>query len=327
MFVAASSECFPKLSLDSVFQRLVDLEYTSVEIACTSGAIELKPSQVYADLDAAIAMCRETYRLTIAAYSVDIDAPEDLYYKHFAACCRLAKATKVVALVVPAAELGTPFNAEIERLRELVSIAAHESVQVGVKTETGRVTQDPDTAAVLCDKVKGLGITLDPSHFIYGPHSGGNYEQLMKYVYHTHLRDTTRDKLQVRVGQGQVEYGKLISQLAKVHYNRALSVNITETDEVDHNGEMRKMRLLPREPAVAPCCARRGCGGGSRVVRVLPRQANEPAMSPAARLTPSKRLPVSGRHDVNTQQQVGRRVRDHAVPEVAQCAPVARSSR
>ena len=244
MFVAASTECFPQLSLDSAFQRLVDLEYTAVEIALHERGSQLKPSEVYADLDKAVAACRETYRLNIAAYSVDIDAPDDLYYKHFAACCRLAKATKVVAVVVPGAELGTPFNAEVERLRELVAIAAREAVQVGVKTETGRVTQDPDTTMVLCDNVKGLGVTLDPSHYIYGPHAGGNYDNLMKYVYHVHLRDTTREKLQVRIGQGQVEYGKLISQLAKVNYHRALSVNISELDGVDHNGELRKMRLL-----------------------------------------------------------------------------------
>ena len=115
---------------------------------------------------------------------------------------------------------------------------------MGVKTETGRITQDPDTAVVLCDNVKGLGITLDPSHFIYGPHAGGGYDQVLKHTYNVHLRDTTKDKLQVRVGQGQVEYGRLISQLSKVHYNRALTVHITEMPEVDHAGELRKMRLL-----------------------------------------------------------------------------------
>ena len=74
---------------------------------------------------------------------------------------------------LPAAELGTPFNAEIERLQQLVAIASREGVLVGLKTETGRITQDPDTAVVLCDNVKGLGITLDPTHYIYGPHAGG----------------------------------------------------------------------------------------------------------------------------------------------------------
>ena len=53
MFVAASSECFPKLSLDGVLQRLVDLEYTNVEIAIHEHGGQLKPSDVLADLDEA----------------------------------------------------------------------------------------------------------------------------------------------------------------------------------------------------------------------------------------------------------------------------------
>lgn len=244
MFVAASSECFPSLSLDAVLERLVDLEYTSIEIAIHETGGPLKPSAVLADLDSAIAACRETYRLTISGYSVDIEATDELYYKQFEACCRLAKATKVVTLAVPAAELGTPFNAEIERLQRLVAIASREGVLVGLKTQTGRITQDPDTAVVLCDNVKGLGLTLDPSHYVYGPHAGGSYDHVMKYVYNVHLRDTTKDKLQVRVGQGQIEYSRLITQLSKVHYNRALTVHISEMDGVDHAAEMRKMRLL-----------------------------------------------------------------------------------
>lgn len=244
MFVAASSECFGNVSLDGVLQRLVDLEYTSVEVAIHEQGGQLKPSDLLANLDDAIAACRETYRLTISGYSIDIQAEGELYYEQFAACCRLAKATKVVALTVPAAELGTPFNAEIERLQRLVSIASADGVLVGIKTETGRITQDPDTAVVLCDNVKGLGITLDPSHYIYGPHAGNNYDQVMKHVINVHLRDTTKDKLQVRVGQGLIEYGRLITQLAKHRYNRALTVHITEMPEVDHAAELRKMRLL-----------------------------------------------------------------------------------
>jgi sugar phosphate isomerase/epimerase len=244
VFVAASSECFPEKSLDEVLQRLVDLEYTSIEIAIHETGGPLKPSGVLADLEGTIAACRETYRLTISAYSIDIEAEGDLYYDQFAACCSLAKATKVVALTIPAAELGTPFNAEIERLQRLVDIASREGVLVGVKTETGRITQDPNTAIVLCDNVKGLGLTLDPSHYVYGPHRGESYDQVMKHVYNVHLRDTTKDKLQVRVGQGEIEYSRLITQLSKTHYNRALAVHIAPVPDVDHAAEMRKMRLL-----------------------------------------------------------------------------------
>jgi sugar phosphate isomerase/epimerase len=140
--------------------------------------------------------------------------------------------------------LGTPFNEEIERLRKLVEIASLEGAVVGVKTQIGHMTQDPDTAVVLCDNVKRLRLTLDPSHYVTGPHQGGKIDKVMKYAQHVHLRDSTKDKLQVRVGQGEIDYGKLIGQLAKVGYDRALTVDMRPLADIDHRAEMRKMRLL-----------------------------------------------------------------------------------
>ena len=248
MFVAASTDCFSTLPLKAALQRLVDLEYSRVEITLRERSTQLKPSEVHANVEEAVATCRDTHRLTPVSYYVDIDCPEADYYKQFASCCKLAKATKVVAVTVPAAELGTPFNAEVERLRELVRIATLESVVVGLETKVGCMTQDPATAAVLCDNVKGLCITLDPSHYAFGPLAGVDYDNLMRYVCHTRLRDTSKDKLQVRVGQGAVEYGRLATQLARFKYSRALCVAISDTeneqDGIDHMAEMRKMRLL-----------------------------------------------------------------------------------
>lgn len=246
MFVAASTECFPRLSLHEALSRLVDLEYTRVEISLRENGHQLRPSQVHADLEEAVRVCRDTHRLTPVAYRVEIEAEGPAYYEQFASICKLAKATKVVCLSVPAGEVGTPFNAEIERLRELVRIANLDGAVVGLKTETGRMTQDPDTAQVLCDNVKGLCLTLDPSHYAFGPFNGANFDHLIRYTCHTQLRDTKKNALQVRVGQGEVEYGRLITLLSRVRYNRALCVDIVdeENPEIDHMAEMRKMRLL-----------------------------------------------------------------------------------
>jgi sugar phosphate isomerase/epimerase len=178
------------------------------------------------------------------AYSAQFTAEGEEYYDQFRAVCRVAKATKVVTVTVPSGELGTPFNEEVERLRKLVAIAVHEGVRVSIKSQVGRLSEDPDTVMVLCDNVDGLGLTLDPSHYLSGPHRAKNFEKLYKYVYHVQLRDSTKDRLQVRVGQGEVEYGRLIGNLRKHGYQRALSVSITEMDDVDHMAEMRKMRLL-----------------------------------------------------------------------------------
>lgn len=244
MIVAASTECYSHLPLDQAVSKLVDLEFASVEIDLHEQGGHLKPSEISSNFERAVATCQHTMRLNVVAYSVQIAATGADYYDQFRACCKLAKATKVVTIAVPAGEFGTPFNKEVERLRKLVAIAELEGVRVGIKSESGRLSEDPDTVCVLCDNVKGLGLTLDPSPYICGPHSGRSIDKLMKYVYHVHLRDTSKEALQVRIGQGEVEYGKLISQLRKEGYDRALSVHVKPMDDVDHMAEIRKLRLL-----------------------------------------------------------------------------------
>lgn len=243
MLVAASTECFLDLSLAHALERLVDLEFTNVELAMFEDGGHLKPSVVAADLAKAVETCRNTLRLDVCSFDVrTIPGPEG--YEHFAAVCKLAKAVKVVTITVPSGELGTPFNEEVEHLRRLVDIATLEGVRVSMKSQIGRLSEDPDTVAVLCDNVKGLGLTLDPSHYIVGPYANRGYDKLFKYTYHVHLRDTSKTELQVRVGQGCIEYGRVVQQLERQKYNRALSINITEMEGVDHATELRKMRRL-----------------------------------------------------------------------------------
>lgn len=246
MYVAISTECLPQHSLQDAITKFSDLEYTRVELGIFPNSNHLTPQAVVDDLEGSLHTIRDSHRMTLVAFSCDFTGKGDEYYGQFAACAKLAKATKVVSITVPAAELGAPFNAEVERLRELVRLGGVEGVLVSVKTEAGRVTQDPDTALALCQNVKGLGITLDLSHYTYGPAAGANYEKLLPHVYHVDLRDTSKNAFQVRVGQGEIEYGKLITQLGRFNYQRALSVHITKDPnaEIDHDTELRKLRLL-----------------------------------------------------------------------------------
>ena len=245
MIVSASTECFPDQPREEMLPTLVDLEFTSVELAVhEQGSSWVKPSLVLSDPEKALEECRDNQRLVVSALSIEQDCEGDLYYEQFTACAKIAKAMKVVPLIVPAAELGTPFNAEIERLRELVRIASLEGCLVAMKTQIGCMTEDPDTAVVLCDNVKGLGLSLDPSHYIAGPRQGRDFSKVIPYTYHVHLRDSSKSDLHVRIGKGEVDYGKLISQLDAVGYNRALSVHMPPLEGAEHRAELRKIRLL-----------------------------------------------------------------------------------
>ena len=92
----------------------------------------------------------------------------------------------------------------------------------------------------------GLGVTLDPSHYIGGQHPRAEYDVLYPHVRHVRLRDTTPDRPQVRIGQGQIEYGKIVTLLERENYTRALTVDIRDVPQNDYpiEPEVRKLKFL-----------------------------------------------------------------------------------
>ncbi len=243
MFVAASLECFPELSLKDACQRVIDLEYSAIEIDMHEGG-HVPPSKIHADLTWGMQTCLDSLRLEIVGYSVDIHATGEEYFAQFESCCKIAKATKVVTISVPSSPLGTPFNEEVERLQRLVDIGNTMGVRVAVKGQLGSLTEDPDTVKVMCEHIDGLGFLFDPSQYLCGPYANRDIEHLMKYVFQVHLRDSTEKKIQVRIGQGVIDHGKLINQLRKVNYTQSLCAHFAPVEGVDHHSEMRTFRML-----------------------------------------------------------------------------------
>jgi len=243
VIVCVSTECFPELPLAKAMERLAELEFTAVELDIHDQGSHLTPAGVAADPEAAIAACSDLQRLRPVAVSFSAPETPELYDR-FTACCRLAKSLGVVTIVVDSSELGTPFNGEIERLRKMVAIASGLGAIVGVRTTAGRMTQDAETTASLCRNVPGLGVALDPSHFIFGHKKPASWESILKYVCHVHLRDTRSDTFQVRIGQGDIDYGKVVRDLQRVGYKRALCAHLPPLEGVDQVAELRKMRLL-----------------------------------------------------------------------------------
>ncbi len=73
------------------------------------------------------------------------------------------------------------------------------------------------------------------------------------YVKHVHLRDTGRaqGKFQVRVGQGEIEYGRIINQLERQNYDRLLSVHFRMCRCALHDGNRSAQAQIPaRKPCV-----------------------------------------------------------------------------
>jgi len=226
-----------------------ELGFSKFEAALHEQGRQLRPSEVAADVAHAAARLRHSTGLTPVAFSVEIEAGnEEEYDRQFKAICRLARISAVPLVTLKSAETGSSLDTEVDRLKRLVHLAAADGIQVTVSTLIGTLTEDPDVALTLCQRVKGLGLTLDPSHYIAGPHAAKNHDALYPHVRHVHLRDTGRgpNQFQVRVGQGEVEYGRIIAHLARYHYQRILCVDIHDIADAPFamQPEVRKLKYL-----------------------------------------------------------------------------------
>lgn len=242
MFVTASTHCFGDRTFEEAIGHLGDLEYDKIEIWMDEASQHLKPSEVAANPDRFIQLYRDITRMTAVAIHIQTDPGHEV----FDGICRLAKLMRITQITLPAGQIGTPFNEEIDRLRSRLVTANAAGIRLSLKTQTGFLTEDPQTAVELCQAVPGLGLTLDASYYICGRFANQSFSQVYPYVYHVHLRDTSKTAVQVPVGLGELDYSRIIAQLKRYNLARVLSVEILPEllDGSDRALEMRKIRML-----------------------------------------------------------------------------------
>lgn len=248
MVVACSTLGFGKVPLEDALRTVREMRFAKADLAVHDDGPHLTPAEVLADPGKCAQRLRAA-NVPLAAFHVLIaKATGETARAQFRAVCRLARVSTVPVVTVPAAPLGSDFDAEVLRLRDLVQAAEAEGVIATVETHSATVTADPLGAKELCRRVPGLGLTLDPSHYHAGPHGPADYECLYPLVRHVRLRDSGNrpDLFQVRIGQGELEYGKMIAQLDRCRYDRALTVDVRAVPDSPFpiEPEMRKLKYL-----------------------------------------------------------------------------------
>ncbi|MBQ2684525.1 MAG: sugar phosphate isomerase/epimerase [Thermoguttaceae bacterium] len=244
MYLAASTRCFPDVPFMESLQRLSGLEFSSCEIVVGNRPCDLTPEYILSQPKQAVRDCLafRTIAPSICFFDIEPDDPD--YFTKFEACCDLAKQLRIFTISIRSAELGTPYNEEIERLRRANTIGLHMGLLIGLLTQRGRIAESCESVRSLCRSVPELSVTLDPSQFIYNYERPINFDSIIPLVCNVHLRDTTKKAEQVQIGQGTLEYNKLILQLAKNNYRGALCVDLGLLPGISQESELRKMRFL-----------------------------------------------------------------------------------
>ena len=248
VYVACSTLCFSGAPLDDALRSIREMNFAKADIAVREQGGHLKPSDLLGDLTK-ICQRIKASNVPVAAFHAAFPQPDgELSRSQLRAVSRLARLLAAPLVSVPAADIGADFAKEVERLTGWYKIASAEGVILTIETDSQTLTADPDMAAELCRLVPGLGISLDPSHYIAAPTGPKNYDCLYPFVRHVRLRDSGNkpDAFQVRVGQGDLEYGRIITQLDRCRYDRALSVDVRNLPMPSFpvEPEVRKLKYL-----------------------------------------------------------------------------------
>jgi sugar phosphate isomerase/epimerase len=248
VFVACSTLCFGKYPLEQALRKIDELRFAKVDLAIHEEGTHLKPSHVACDVNRTANFLRGVCSLGVAAFHVHIHGEAEEHLRQLRAVCRLARLTTVPVVSISAPPATTDVNTAVHELTEKVKIARGDGVILAIDTEIGTLAETPETTVELCERVPGLGVALDPSHYLVGPARGRSFDDVYPYVRHVRLRDTgaTPNEFQVRVGQGQIDYGRVISLLERYHYDRLLSVDIRDIPDGPYpmEPEVRKLKYL-----------------------------------------------------------------------------------
>ena len=118
MFVAASTRCFPDVTINKSLQKLADLEFNHAEIVIGYGVNDLRPDWLGKQdtWQTASRLCLSCRSIRPVAFYFDVPPADPDFLQKFEWCMRFSKHLGVATVVVKAAPVGSPYNEEFERL-------------------------------------------------------------------------------------------------------------------------------------------------------------------------------------------------------------------
>jgi sugar phosphate isomerase/epimerase len=248
MYVACSTLCFSDQTLEDALAAIRAMNFAKADLSLCEAGPHWKPSDLERD-GGKLTQKLKASNVPIGAIHAKFEHLDGELTRHqLRNVCRFARHLAVPVISTPAAPCGTPLDQEAARLKDWLRITESEGVMLTLETDAKTLTGDPATAADLCRRAPGLGLTLDPSHYITGEAGPQPYDGVFPHVRHVRLRDSGRQpgQFQVPVGQGEVEYGWIIAQLDRCKYDRALSVDVRPAPRADYavEPEVRKLKYL-----------------------------------------------------------------------------------
>ncbi len=249
---ACADFTFPLLPHDKVLQLVAMLGFKGVDIGLFEGRSHLQPSNQFGQLARKARQLRRKagdLGLEVADIFLQMDTDfighainhpqagrrrkvregflRALEYAREAGCKHVS--------ILPGARFegegrGVSLARAVDELAWRVERAGEQGLVLGVEAHVGSLVPKPGPAADLIQRVPGLTLSLDYTHFVRQGVADREVDQLVPYASNFHVRGARKGRLQETFARNTIDYARVYQALGKSGYKGWIEIEYVWMD-------------------------------------------------------------------------------------------------
>ena len=272
--LACADFTFPLLPHDRVLQLIAMLEFEGVDIGLFEERSHLWPSREFEDVGSSARQLKQKLDdCGLKAADIFLQMAEDfapyainhpeakrrqkardrfLQTLEYAAGCGCKHVTTLPGVHFEIESREVSLARAAEELTWRVDQAQKHEIIFGVEAHIGSIVPDPESAGQLVERVPGLTLTLDYTHFTRLGIPDSAVEPLIEYASHFHTRGAARDRLQESFARSVIDYERVFEAMQASQYQGWIGIEYVWIDwehcnECDNISETIRFRDFFRE--------------------------------------------------------------------------------
>jgi len=263
--LACADFAFPLLSHDHSLDLAAMLEFDGIDIGLFEGRSHLWPSREFKDspkaarilgtklADRGLEAADVFLQMNPDFRPYAINHPEsrrrrkarDWYQKslEYAGTLGCSHITTLPGVTFDGEPRSESLGRACDELAWRVEVAHASGVTFAIEAHVGSIVSRPKAALALLQRVPGLTLTLDYTHFTKLGIPDAEIEPLLSHATHFHARGARKGRLQTSFGSNSIDYGRIARRLQKSDYRGFVGIEYVWIDwehcnEVDNLSEI-----------------------------------------------------------------------------------------
>ncbi len=252
---AISTLCWQRKPVQWGIARAAAMGFGWVDIGIIAGMTPIDVPQLAAEFDTLVPRWGEAltaHGVRVASFNARIamDAGPGTARREADALCRAANALKAEAGVTLGNGPADDMQPTLDHLTPILEVFASYGQTLMVESHRHNWTERPEQTQRLLQALPGLKLTLDASHYIALGYAPADWEVLLPYVEHCHVRPAAPGSIYVKTDERDPRLDDWLRRMATSGYAGLFTFELIDDDGAYSEHETRRLSEALAEAGV-----------------------------------------------------------------------------